>query len=352
MPSPTAVRSFSKINLGLRIGPPREDGYHHLVTLFQTVALHDMVTVHAEHAATTQVTLTCSDARVPSDARNTAWRMVERTLAAMRVTARVHVHLQKNLPMQGGMGAGSANAAAALLGLERQLGVALPATERQAVAARVGADVPLFLAGGTLYAHGRGDLALPYPDLPRMHAVVAVPGAGSSTPLAFRAWDQHVAGLTRQAANDRLNELSRVYASAVTPAGNTVFSGGFVEGQTGASGVFERHAQDLAGNPLLALVRTGLENDFESVVFPQYPSLRAIKQALSGEASRDDSSAADTSALLAMLSGSGSSLFGLYRTERDAVAAQQRVAAVDADIWTVLTHTVSRDEYWQTMFPG
>lgn len=351
--SSTIVRSYSKINLGLCIGPPRPDGFHDLTTLFQTLALHDQVTVRAVRAAGTAITLTCSDPRVPCDARNTVWRIISEALATLGITANVILHIEKNLPMQGGMGAGSANAAAALIGLERELGLALPPTERQALAARVGSDVPIFLLGGTVYAHNRGELCMPYPDLPRMHALIAVPPVGSSTPTAFRAWDAQIARLTTAAAYDRLTELSRVYASAFTPAGSTVYQGRQPEeGQTGASGVLNSNAQDLAGNPLLALVHTGIENDFEQVVFQQYPSLRVIKQALLGEISRDSASTADSSALLAMLSGSGSSLFGLYRTEADAIAAQQRVSGLKVGARLFLTHTVTRDEYWRTMFPA
>jgi len=371
---PTIVRSFSKINLGLRIGPPRVDGFHHLTTLFQTVALYDRVTVAAERAAATEIALTASDPRVPCDGRNTVYRMVSAALALLGVTARVRLHLEKNLPPQGGMGAGSANAAAALLGLERQLGVALPPVERLRIAEQVGSDVPVFLVGGTVYAHNRGEAVLPYPDLPRMHCVVVAPGVGSSTPAAFRAWDAQIARLTPEAAQDRLTGLSRVYASAFTPAGNTVpgFSGiGEVRDQTGASGVSGaldagqpqaddlRESGDLAGNPLLRLVRTGIGNDFEEVVFPQHPSVREIKHALAGvePASPEELRTAgpqDGSALVAMLSGSGSSLFGLYRTEADAHAAQRRVtdrvAALGTGPRTFVTHTVDREEYWRTMF--
>ncbi len=376
MPTPTSVRSFSKINLGLRIGPPRADGFHELTTLFQTVALHDVVTVEAQSASATRIELTSSDPRIPCDARNTAWRITQAALELLGVQAHVRLHLQKSLPPQGGMGAGSANAAAALLGLEAQLGVALPALQRQKLAASIGSDVPVFLVGGTVYAHNRGELCVPYPDLPRMHCVVVAPSVGSSTPAAFRAWDQHITRLTPQAARDRLSELSRIYASAFTAAG-TMFSGGRLpagvirgyrpgyrpaDDQIGASGVLEHLAeglpsqpQDLAGNPLLALVRTGIENDFEEVVFQQHPSLREIKHALLGRDSRDESRLTEPSgsALLAMLSGSGSSLFGLYRSEADAMAAQQRVLVLGTGARVFLTHTVSRDEYWKSMvLPG
>ena len=119
------LRSFAKINLGLAIGLARPDGYHALATVYQTIAPHDLVTVTARRGAATRLTLTSNDERVPTDARNTAWKMVERALAMMDVTAEVEIHIEKRLPVQGGLGAGSANAAAALLGLERELGMEL-----------------------------------------------------------------------------------------------------------------------------------------------------------------------------------------------------------------------------------
>src|ERR1700727_1869788 len=100
----TRVRSYSKINLGLAIGPVRGDGFHGLATLYQTLALYDVVTVEARQAAATRITLTTNDPRVPVDARNTAWKMVDRALARMGVAAEVAIHIQKELPVEGGMG--------------------------------------------------------------------------------------------------------------------------------------------------------------------------------------------------------------------------------------------------------
>ncbi len=165
----TRVRSHSKINLGLAIGPPRPDGFHHLSTLYQTLALYDVVTVSAVRASATAITLTSNHPDVPTDQRNTAWRMVERCLERLHLQAEVTIHIEKNLPIQGGMGAGSANAAAALLGLERELGVALPALERLELAATVGSDVPLFLLGGSVLGQGRGE-----------HGVAAAGSAGDA----------------------------------------------------------------------------------------------------------------------------------------------------------------------------
>ncbi len=118
---PTSIRSHTKINLGLAIGPLRPDGFHQLTTVYQTLALHEWVTVEARRAAETRITLSSTHPRVPTDAGNTAWRMVARALESLGLRAEVHIHIDKQLPVQGGLGGGSANAIAALLGLEREL---------------------------------------------------------------------------------------------------------------------------------------------------------------------------------------------------------------------------------------
>src|SRR5881275_3046849 len=107
---PTTVRSHAKINLGLGIGAPRSDGFHALATVYQTLELHDLVTVMARAAASTSLRLTSNDRRVPTDGRNTAWKMVELALSELGVTAAVEIDIEKKLPVQGGVGAGSANA--------------------------------------------------------------------------------------------------------------------------------------------------------------------------------------------------------------------------------------------------
>jgi 4-diphosphocytidyl-2-C-methyl-D-erythritol kinase len=366
----TTVRSYSKINLGLAIGPVRADGFHGLTTLYQTLDLHDLVKVTASEAKQTRITLTTNDARVPTDGKNTVWKMVEGELKRLGITAEVAVHIEKRLPVQGGMGAGSANAAAALIGLEWELGVALPGVERLKLASEVGSDVPLFLIGGAVMGLGRGELVVPMPDFPRTWCVVAVPGVGVSTPAAFRKWDERQGvgsreegvedrdGLTSGAKPDRLSELSLAYASLSAKTGDRkpgtsgIVRGANPEKKQGLSGESQPYAMnDLAENTLLALVRTGigndgLHNDFEDVVFPQYPSLRITKRQLMG----NETGATDSPAIYAALSGSGSALFGLYRSEADAKAAQRRVQ--DSGIKALITETLPRDEYWARMFAG
>jgi 4-diphosphocytidyl-2-C-methyl-D-erythritol kinase len=210
-------------------------------------------------------------------------------------------------------------------------------------AAQVGSDVPLFLIGGAVLGQDRGQQVEPLPDFEPVWCVVATPEVGVSTPQAFRDWDLLCAaeGLTARASADKLKELSRAYASA--------FAGAIPEGRPGAgsSGVLTE-GEDLAGPAESALVRTGItswiENDFERVVFPQHPSLAEIKRILA---------ASDTpeAALHASLSGSGSALFGLYRTRGDAEAAQLRLKEQfrQAEVRSMLTRTLPRSKYWREM---
>src|SRR5664279_1396383 len=114
-----AIRSFAKINLGLKIGPPRADGFHELRTIYQTIALHDVVRVEVSEGD--GIEIRCDDPRVPCDATNTCYKIAERVLKAADKRCKVTITIEKQLPVQGGMGAASSNAVAAMLGLELSL---------------------------------------------------------------------------------------------------------------------------------------------------------------------------------------------------------------------------------------
>jgi 4-diphosphocytidyl-2-C-methyl-D-erythritol kinase len=347
---PTRVRSHAKINLGLFLGAPRADGFHSLVTVYQTLEIHDIVTVSARLGAETVIQLTSNDSRVPTDDRNTAWRMLDLALKSLNQKAEVGIHIEKRLPVQGGLGAGSGNAVAALVGLDSELGGHFRSLFMQKLdlPAQVGSDVPLFLIGGTILGVDRGQEVYPLPDIEPVWCTVAVPEVGVSTPQAFRDWDAYCAanGLTAKASADRLEESSRSYASA--------FRGEIPEGGFGAgsSGVFSA-GEDLAGpqksthgSTGVGLVRTGImswiENDFERVVFPQHPSLAEIKRLLAAAGTPE-------AALLAALSGSGSALFGLYLTCGDAEAAKIRVESQVPGTQAHVTQTLPRTAYWDQM---
>ena len=342
---PTQVRSHAKINLGLFLGPPRPDGFHSLATVYQTLEMHDLVTVTASKAPETILRITSNDARVPTDERNTVWKIFSLVLEQIGGGTEVQVHIDKRLPVQGGLGAGSGNAVAALVGLDAELGTHFRSlyTRRFELPAKVGSDVPLFLIGGTVLGVDRGQEVYPLADIEPTWCVVVVPEIGISTPQAFRNWDALCAaeGLTIEAGTARLEKLSRDYASAFR---GEIPEGGFGQG---SSGVFSL-GEDLAGPKESALVRTGItrwiENDFERVLFPQHPSLAEIKRLLAVPGTPE-------AAIFASLSGSGSALFGLYLTRGDAEAAVDRIGnkVRDLEVRSTLTRTLPRSAYWDQM---
>jgi 4-diphosphocytidyl-2-C-methyl-D-erythritol kinase len=341
---PVIIRSFAKINIGLRIGPLRPDGFHELRTAYQTIALHDVIRVSVGGGS--GIEIRCGDSRVPEDESNTCYRIVEHAMAALKARGHVVVEIEKQLPVQGGLGGASGNAVTALLGLERALNKELPAPERLRIAAEVGSDLPLFLVGGTVLGVGRGEEVYPLPDLPAIPCVVATPEIGVSTPKAFADWDLLAAGggarpytiqaakLTLPPASDRMVEFGRVLSAWLGGQSQSKRQSGRA---SVLSGVPVSKGRGRAGNPLLDLVRTGIENDFERVVFPQYPELREVKSVLER-----------AGAVYASLSGSGSATYGLFasREAAEKAAARLRKGGIPATATTTLT----RQQYWKKIF--
>src|SRR5262249_42781571 len=152
----------------------------------------------------------CKDKRVPCDESNTCWRVAERVLRSLKTRGKVRIAIEKNLPVQGGLGAASSNAVATMLALEKELKKTLPAEERLRIAAEVGSDLPLFLVGGTVLGIGRGEQVFSMDDLPSWPCVVATPEIGVSTPTAFADWDkQQPPKLTGRNGSDRMDVFSR-----------------------------------------------------------------------------------------------------------------------------------------------
>jgi 4-diphosphocytidyl-2-C-methyl-D-erythritol kinase len=342
---PVTVRSFAKINLGLSIGALRPDGFHDLRTVYQTIALHDIIQVGVGRG--TGIEIRCEDPRVPRDASNTCYRVAERAMEALQARGRVIITIDKRLPVQGGLGAGSGNAVAALIALERALKKELPGAEKLHIAAEVGSDLPLFLVGGTVLGVGRGEEVYPLPELPATVCVVATPDIGVSTPRAFADWDGMMAEetaeprsartgrrpvptqsgqgaaspkLTAQAPSDRMIEFGRMVSAWLS--------------DQPLSGVPVSKGRGRAETSLLDLVRTGIENDFERVVFPKYPELCKVKSVLER-----------AGAFYASLSGSGSALYGLFRSR---AAGEKAVARLRRDgVPAVVTTTMTRQQYWK-----
>jgi len=379
------VRSFAKINLGLRIGLPRSDGFHELLTVYQTIGLHDVIRVSVGRGS--GIEIRCADARVPRDESNTCYRVVEKAMNALWAKGRVVIEIEKRLPVQGGLGGASANAVATLLALEKALPKALPGAERLHIAAEVGSDLPLFLVGGTILGVGHGEQVYPLPDFPPMACVVVIPEIGVSTPKAFAEWDRRMQVLIPQpsmgldAALKGRSSTAANIADAVLKRPSSAASRNPTETYSawtgdGARPHLDREAagnredrklttstpsdrmkelgygfsawlsewysgaplkRGRAENPLLALDRAGIENDFEQVVFPEYPELGEAKRAL-----------ARAGAMYASLSGSGSTLYGLFASRYAADAAVKKLRKAN---WSAqATTTLTRTAYWRGFF--
>lgn len=314
-----SVPSFAKINLGLCIGARRPDGFHELRTVYQTIALHDVIRVSVERGS--DIEIRCDDPCVPSDSTNTCWKIVERGVKALKIHGRVVIEIEKRLPVQGGLGGASANAVTALLTLEHALKKRLPGPERLRITAEVGSDLPLFLVGGTVVGVGRGEEVYPLPDLPAMPCVIALPEIAVSTPKAFAEWDK----LTVPATSDRMLKFGREISAGL--------NAGLAEGRRlRRSGVSARSG-GRAESLLLDLVRTGIENDFEKVVFPLYPELREVKRVLES-----------AGAAYASLSGSGSAVYGLFKSKDQAARAARKLEK--SGTRAVVTSTLTRRQYW------
>ena len=184
------LRAHAKINLDLRVLGTRADGYHDISTVFQTIALHDVLTIEARPGP---IEVTCDTVDVPVGEGNLCARAVRALWAACGKPgepAGVRVHVEKRVPMAAGLGGGSSDAATTLSGVARLWGLPAEDARVHGAAKAVGADVAFFLLGGTALGVGRGDELIPLPDPTPAEVVLVQPHFGVSTPDAYRWCDE------------------------------------------------------------------------------------------------------------------------------------------------------------------
>ena len=287
------LRSLAKINLDLRVLHQRPDGFHELRTIFQTISLADTIDIEYQRGRT-RIDLE-SNLNIPG---NLIVHAADIALQALGKTGRFRFRLKKKIPLGGGLGGGSSNAAAVLLALPAILGKPLPLERLLELAASLGSDVPFFLLGGTAAGIGRGTELFPLPDLPGKPALIVTPGLHVSTVEAYRALNRE---LTNLAPSSSINS-------------------------------FQAFAWSLEGHPPGEGWRC--VNDFESVVFSEYPQLKSIKGKLLKLRARP-----------ALMSGSGSTLFGVFGTRelRDEAIASLKTEIGDENVHRV--SMVSRSQY-------
>jgi len=266
------LRALAKINLDLRVLGKRPDGFHELRTIFQTISLADTIDIAFTPGRKTAIEVH-DNLGIPD---NLAGRAARMALDAMRVTGRVEMRIAKRIPMGAGLGGGSSDAAAVLLALPVLAGRKIELPQLCRLAEQLGSDVPFFLLGGRAVGIGRGSELFPLPDEPPLAGLLVVPAVHVSTSEAYRRLSPRLTSESQQ---------------------NKIFS-------------FQSQTWNRGG-------REPACNDFEAVVFEQHRGLAKLKKRLIG-----------AGASLAMMTGSGSGVFGLFQTREETTLARETLGTL------------------------
>ena len=268
------IKAYGKINLTLDVVGRRKDGYHLLDTVMQTISIWDELEI--QHSRQPGVHLQCNKDSLPTDSKNTAFRAAKFFLEDRGLENEgVYIFIKKHLPSRSGMGGGSADAAAVLRGLNEMYGTGLSADKLMELGAKVGADVPFCVVGGAARCTGVGADVEPIEPMPQCWLVVCKPPAGMSSPRAYSLLDQYPLSSTQ--ATPRMLEAMA------------------------------------AGN--LKRIGKGLANRFDETI--RMAPVRALKRAMM-----------DAGALGSMMTGSGSSVYGIFETEQRAREAMEQLAGM------------------------
>ncbi len=286
------IRSFAKINLGLEVRKKRADGYHEILTLFQAISLHDSLEFRENESG--EIKLWGDDHSIPWDEKNLAYKAALLLKQTCGIASGALIRIEKSIPSGKGLGGGSSNAAMTLFALNKLWGLGLGQEKLHFLASRLGADVPFFLTGGFCLGEGRGDVLTPLPDLPPFYCVIVLPSLTISTADIYAR--------VRLTSPRKDSKIKRFLTR-------------------GEIGLIER-----------------LENTLEETVFALHPRLKEYKNFFLAR-----------EAVLSLMSGSGSAVFGLYQ-EKD--KAEKVMAELEGTERVLLAETLSRERYWEESTAG
>jgi 4-diphosphocytidyl-2-C-methyl-D-erythritol kinase len=291
-----SLPSFAKINPTLRILGKRSDGYHEVLTVLQTVSLHD--DIHFRLHEPSGFSFSCSDPSVPTDESNLISRAAQILIERFQPTFGVAVNLEKRIPLQGGLGGASSNAAVTLLGLAKIWELHLTLDDLFAIGASLGADISFFFLGGRALATGIGAELQTLPDTRSLSLIIVTPTAKVST---FEAY-------------------TLLKVPALTSANSApILSSSRYKGFLSESDQWT------------------LDNDFEKVIFEKEPEIKRVRKAL-----------LDAGARGVLLAGSGSSVFGIFDNAQAQRCALEEIQAEAG--WRVFPcDTLSRGDYLKAL---
>lgn len=285
------LKALGKINLGLDILGRREDGYHQVRMIMQTVYLYDQIIL--EKSRKPGIEIVTNLGFLPVNENNIAYRAADILMKEWGIGDGIRITLEKHIPVAAGMAGGSADAAAVLFGMNRMYGLGLSEKELKERGILLGADVPYCIMRGTVLAEGIGEKLSPLPSLPRCYVVIAKPPMGASTEMVYKKYDG----------------LSGVEHPDID---------GILEGIRRSD---------------LGLTASRMGNVLEQVMIPEYPVIGEIKQIL-----------LDIGALGAMMSGSGPTVFGIFdsRSRARQAAAAVRKSRLCRQVYVTNVHSVRR----------
>ena len=282
-------KAYGKINLCLDIASRRSNGYHNIESIMHTVPLYDTVTLELAD----EISVSCTNPKVPADSSNLAYKAATLFFEASGISGGVSIHIDKKIPMAGGMAGGSTNAAATLRGLNKLYNFPLSSEKLEELGAKLGADVPFCIRGGTEGVVGIGYDFIKVPKPPKFIYVIACGGEGISTPAMYREYDE------------RYN-----------PPLSTVESFSFSEKSEKLKNALKKGEKEE--------IFSSMFNCFEEIAMEQRPKIREIKQIMM-----------KNGAEFSMMSGSGPSVFGIFDSMDKAKEAEKELLALSISAYAV-----------------
>ncbi|SHF13328.1 4-diphosphocytidyl-2-C-methyl-D-erythritol kinase [Caldanaerobius fijiensis DSM 17918] len=279
------IKAYAKVNLSLNVLDRRSDGYHHIETIMQSINLYDVVQLEK---SSNGIQLTCEGIKLPCDSRNIAYKAAELMIKRFRLQGGIKIHIQKHIPVAAGLAGGSTDAAAVIKGINKLYGLNLNDKDLSNIGLEIGADVPFCIKGGTGLAMGIGEEIVPLPT-PKLDIVLIKPGASASTKVIYQLYDE---------LKEHVHPDVRGQAEAI------------IKGDL-------KKVCKLAANGL------------EAVTMKICPEVVQAKKAL-----------IDSGCEVALMSGSGTAVYGIYR---DKFAAQEAYRLLKRNYLTFLVKTIDEE---------
>ncbi len=271
------VRANGKVNLFLDVLSLTANGFHEIKSIMQSVSLCDRLIVSASRGSINHVSISCDVPYIPCDERNIAYRAAMAYLEKSGIRADVEISIYKRIPVSGGMAGGSTDAAAVLKALNKLLGGAVPNDELYTIAASLGSDIPFCMSGKTMLCEGRGEILTPLENRAKLLFLIVPSSESVSTPWAYGELDKRYGDFGGRSNEERYSALCTALASG------------------DATGVCKN-----------------MYNIFEDVILPERPLAAKAKSLL-----------LESGAMGAMMSGSGPTVFGIFKDEETRSAAMQ-----------------------------